>query len=266
MRLNFFGVKMINNTRGADEILGSRMLRIQTGKIPEHLKTRFQETALTEAVKLRSLRDELHTWTYMNVKEIESQYRSLCPKHSDRAAEISAPLKVMSALAGDGELGRMLDLALVRQQQKALELDDPLKVMKRALSNLAIQGYETVSVTQVALEMRHVLTLSLGSAFLAGFPEWTKSEWVGRKLRSEGLVKERFESARRIRMWGANLRFYTINPSFLERVKKYCVSENIQYPAATKKPQDFCQICETCLYRSVSCEIQEKRLEGRPEN
>ena len=259
MRLNFFGVKMINNTRGADEILGSRMLRIQTGKIPEHLKTKFQETALTEAVKLRSLRDELHTWTYMNVSEIESQYRSLCPKHSDRAAEISAPLKVMSALAGGGELGRMLDLALVRQQQKALELDDPLKVMRRALRNLAIQGHETVSVTQVALEMRHVLTLSLGSAFLAGFPEWTKSEWVGRKLRSEGLVKERFDVARRIRVWGANLRFYTISSAFLERVMKYCASEKIQYPTTTKKPQDFCQICETCQYRSVSCEIMAVR-------
>ncbi|HET9927236.1 MAG TPA: hypothetical protein VFQ09_00400, partial [Rubrobacter sp.] len=45
MRLNFFGVKMINNTRGADEILSSRMLRIQTARIPEHLRAKFHEAA-----------------------------------------------------------------------------------------------------------------------------------------------------------------------------------------------------------------------------
>lgn len=259
MRLNFFGVKMINNTRGADEIMGSRMLRIQTSRIPEHLKSKFQETAPTEAVKLRSLRDELHTWTFTNVSKIEAEYRSLYPKYSDRAGEIAAPLKVMSSITGDENLSRMLDLALLRQRQKALEMDDPVKVMKRALSNLAVQGYETVSVTQVALEMRYVLTLSLGSSFAMGFPEWTQAEWVGRRLRSEGLVNERFDGARRIRVWGSNLRFYTITSSFLERVKKYCASENIQYPTTTKKPQDFCQICETCQYRSVSCEIMAVR-------
>jgi hypothetical protein len=212
MRLNFFGVKMINNTRGADEILGSRMLRIQTGKIPEHLRAKFHESAPTEAGKLRALRDELHTWTFTNVPLIEERYRALYPKYSDRASEIAAPLKVMAALAGDPELARSLDLALLRQRQKALEMDDPVKVMKNALTNLAIRGYESVGVTQVALEMRHVLTLSLGSSFYAGFPEWTKSEWVGRKIRSEGLVDDRHDGASRIRVWGANLRFYRISP------------------------------------------------------
>jgi hypothetical protein len=265
MRLNFFGVKMINNTRGADEILSSRMLRIQTGRIPEHLKTKFHEAAPTDAGKLRALRDELHTWTFTNVSLIEEQYRALYPKYSDRASEIAAPLKVMSALAGDPELARSLDLALLRQRQKALEMDDPVKVMKRALTNLAIQGYETVGVTQVALEMRHVLTLSLGSSFYAGFPEWTKSEWVGRKLRSEGLVDERHEGASRIRLWGANLRFYRISQSFLERVKRYCAAENIQYPAAAKQPRDFCQSCETCQYQTASCEIMGMRRARRPE-
>jgi hypothetical protein len=266
MRLNFFGVKMINNTRGADEILGSRMLRIRTGVMPEYVRAQFQETAPTEALKLRALRDELHTWTFMNVSQIEAEYRALFPRYSDRATEIEAPLKVMCSLAADGDLRRMLDLALLRQKQKSLEMDDPLKVMKRALTNLAVQGYETVSVTQVALEMRYVLSLTLGSSFVGGFPEWTQAEWVGRKLRSEGLVDDRHNSAKRIRVWGANLRFYPISSSFLERVKKYCASENIKYPADTKKPQEFCQICETCQYRSSSCEIMVRRLETRPDN
>ncbi len=38
-KLNFFGVKMINNTSGADNILGSRMLRVQTRKIQKELQS-----------------------------------------------------------------------------------------------------------------------------------------------------------------------------------------------------------------------------------
>ena len=58
-RLNFFGIKMINNTSGVDAILGSRMFVIQTRK---HLP---QETALWEVTRSLSaepptgLRDEL---------------------------------------------------------------------------------------------------------------------------------------------------------------------------------------------------------------
>jgi hypothetical protein len=259
MRLNFFGVKMINNTRGADEILGSRMLRIQTGVIPEQVRAQFQETAPTETVKLRTLRDELHTWTFTNVSEIDAVYRALYPKNSDRAAEIAAPLRVMCSLAKDAEMGRRLELALLRQRQKALEMDDPVKVMKRALDNLVAEGYETISMTQVALEMRYILCLTLGSSFAAGFPEWTKPEWVGRKLRSEGLIDERAEGAKRSRVWGLNLRFYPVSPSFLERAGKQRPGDHARPPVEKKRPEDFCRVCQTCQYRTVSCEIMDRR-------
>lgn len=260
MRLNFFGVKMINNTRGADEILGSRMLRIRTGVIPEQLRAQFQEAPPTETMKLRALRDELHTWTFTNVSEIESKYRALYPKHSDRATEIAAPLRVMCSLAGDEETGRRLEVALLRQRQKTLEMDDPVKVLRRALDNLVSEGYETVSITQVALEMRYVLSLSLGSSFPMGFPEWTKPEWVGRRLRSEGFIDERAPGAKRSRVWGLNLRFYPVRPSHLDRVKRERKAQHIQKPADKKRPDEFCRVCETCQYRTVSCEIMDRRL------
>jgi hypothetical protein len=260
MRLNFFGVKMINNTRGADDILGSRMLRIRTGVIPEQLRAQFQEAVPTEAVRLRALRDELHTWTFMNVSAVEAEYRSLYPKHADRAAEIAAPLRVMCSLASDEETGRRLEAALLRQRQKALEMDDPVKVLRRALDNLVSEGYETVSITQVALEMRYVLCLSLGSSFPTGFPEWTKPEWVGRKLRSEGFIDERAAGAKRIRVWGLNLRFYPVSPSYLDRVRREHKTPHLQKSIDKKRPEEFCRVCETCQYRTVSCEIMERRL------
>jgi hypothetical protein len=66
-------------------------------------------------------------------------------------------------------------------------------------------------------------------------------------------------------VWGANLRFYPISQPFLERVKRYCAAENIKYPAAAKSPRDFCQMCETCQYRTASCEIMEMRRARRPD-
>lgn len=262
MRLNFFGVKMINNTRGADEILGSRMLRIRTGVIPEQFRAQFQEAPATETMKLRALRDELHTWTFANVSEIESKYRALYPKHSDRATEIAAPLRVMCALAGDEEMGRRLEVALLRQRQKALEMDDPVKVLRRALDNLVAEGYETVSITQVALEMRYVLSLSLGSSFPTGFPEWTKPEWVGRKLRSEGFIDERAQGAKRSRVGGLNLRFYPVSHSYLDQVRSERQTQLLHKPVHKKRPEEFCRVCETCQYRVVSCEIMDKRQKG----
>ena len=37
------------------------MPRIRTGVIPEQVRAQFQEMAPTETLKLRTLRDELHT-------------------------------------------------------------------------------------------------------------------------------------------------------------------------------------------------------------
>jgi hypothetical protein len=49
--LDFYGVKMINNTRGVGEILGSRMLKIQTRKIPESLRDEFGNLLPTETAR-----------------------------------------------------------------------------------------------------------------------------------------------------------------------------------------------------------------------
>jgi hypothetical protein len=76
--------------------------------------------------------------------------------------------------------------------------------------------------------MRYVLCLSLGSSFPMGFPEWTKPEWVGRKLRSEGFIDERAAGARRIRVWGLNLRFYPVSYSYLDRVRRERQTQHLQ--------------------------------------
>jgi hypothetical protein len=260
MRLNFFGVKMVNNTRGADEILGSRMLRIQTRAIPEQLKREFREAAPTEAVRLRALQDELHAWAFENVGLIDAKYRALCPKNADRLVEIAAPLRVMAALAGDEELSSMLEAALARQGRKAVDVSDPAKVLREALLNLVASGYETLSVTHLALEMRLLLGQACGRLFDGDMPEWAHPEWVGRRARAEGLLDASPARTKRIRVRGANLRFYPVTHVRLAEAK--APRADGKGAAAKKQPQEFCRTCDGCPYQSVPCELRSRARAG----
>lgn len=258
--LDFYGVKMINNTQGADQILSTRMLRIQTRKLPENVKKGFGGLLPTDSQKLQSLRDELHVWTFENVALIETEYKALYPKGSDRSDEITAPLRVMACLAGDLELRSQLEVALTRQKQKSLDLDDPKEVLHEALKNLIAQGYDMISITHLVLEMRNLISQDYGKSFTNEIPEWARPEWVGRMLRSFDLIDTNPERSKRIRVYGANLRFYPIHPSYLDEVKGWYEAQGTIIPIGTHEdPTDFCQVCDNCPFRALACEIMSRR-------
>lgn len=258
-RLNFYGVKMINNTQRADQILGSRMLRIQTDKISEGMKKQFQDLRAVDGHRLVEIRNELHTWAFENAALIDSEYRRLYPKRTDRAEEIHAPLKIMAALAGDAELSGKLEVALTRQKYRGRDLDDPREVLYEALKNLVAQGYEMISITHLVLEMRNLLHQDYGKSWTNELPEWARPEWVGRMLRSYNLLDEDPGKSMRKRVFGVHLRFYPINPSFVEQVRDQYAAEGVQIEAGTKDPTSFCNVCDTCQYRNNNCHIMEKR-------
>lgn len=260
--LDFYGVKMINNTQGADQILGSRMLRIQTRKIPEGLREEFGGLLPTQSARLHELRDELHTWTFENVALIEAEYRALYPKGTDRSDEITAPLRVMASLAGDVALRSQLEVALTRQKQKALDPDDPREILHEALKNLIAQGYEMISITHLVLEMRCLLAGDYGRSFTNEIPEWARPEWVGRMLRSHDLIDPDPGRSMRRRVYGANLRFYPIRPSYVEEVRSWFAGQGVEVPVGGREPVDFCRECETCPFSALSCEIMARRRGG----
>jgi hypothetical protein len=257
--LDFYGVKMINNTQGADQILGSRMLRIQTRKIPQGLREEFGGLLPTQSAKLHELRDELHTWTFENVALVEAEYRALYPKGTDRSDEITAPLRVMASLAGDAALRSRLEVALTRQRQKSLDPDDPREILHEALKNLIAQGYEMISITHLVLEMRGLLAGDYGRSFTNEIPEWARPEWVGRMLRSHDLIDPGPGRSMRRRVYGANLRFYPIRPSYVEEVRGWFAGQGVEVPAGGREPVDFCRECETCPFSALSCEIMARR-------
>jgi hypothetical protein len=259
--LDFYGVKLINNTQGADNILSSRMLRIQTRKIPENIKKEFSELLPTDNLKLQGLRDELHTWTFDNVGQVEAAYKELYPKGSDRSDEITAPLKVMALLADDLELRSKLEIALTRQKQRGIDLDDPKEVLHEALKNLIAQGYDMISITHLVLEMRSLIAQDYGKTFTNEIPEWARPEWVGRMLRSFDLIDTDPAHYKRMRVYGANLRFYPIRPTYLDEVRGWFAGQNVEITTGTREPTEFCQVCETCPFKTLACEIMTRRLE-----
>lgn len=257
-RLDFYGVKMINNTRGTGEILGSRMLRIRTARIPEVMKDRFGNLAPAESTRAGRLRDELHSWSFSNVSRIEEAYRALYPRTPDRSDEITAPLRVMAALAGDDELSARLQLTLVRQNQEPLKADDPEMLVREALKNLISQGYDTVSPTHVTLEARRLLGRG-GTSQADKTPTWLTPGWVGRMLRGLGVLDETPVGGRRIRLFGMNLRFFAIRESYLAETREGLAGRGINVTTDAKRPSDFCGDCECCPYSAFDCEIMRKR-------
>jgi hypothetical protein len=257
--LNFYGVKMINNTQGADRILSSRMLRIQTREIPEKRKQEFADLLPTESHKLNELRDKLHTWTFNNVAGIEEAYRRLYPKGSDRSDEITAPLKVMAEMAGDVSLISRLGLALNKQEQRSFDPDDPEEVLREAVKVLIGQGYNLFSITHLVLEMRNLITHNYGKSSHYEIPEWARPEWVGRMIRMLDLIDSDTNTHKRERVWGANLRFYPFRPGYVEEVRSEYAAKGIQLPLEPTNPTDFCQMCESCPYSTLSCEILPRR-------
>jgi hypothetical protein len=260
--LDFYGVKMINNTRGVDAILGSRMLRIQARKVPEALKAEFVARVPAPDSELASLRDELHTWAFDNVAEVEREYRAISSKGTDRAEEITAPLRVIASLTRDVGLKSQLERALARQQQRQVDLGNPGEVMRESLKRLVVQGYDTVSITHLVLEMRDLVAQDHGRPLTRDVAEWACPEWVGRALRREGLIDFTSPSAKRARVWGANLRFYPVASKFIAQVKEAFSNDGVEVTVGLKRPQEFCGNCESCPYQSLDCEIMKRRKRG----
>jgi hypothetical protein len=258
-RLNFFGVKMINNTTGADNILGSRMLRVQTRKIPDDLKGSLGIHEEIDASWLNSLRDELHTWTFEHVPLIDDTYKRLFPQPTDRATEIAAPLSVFARIAGDESLERGLEQVLMKNRQSVADPDDPIEVMKEAMKRLVKDGYREVSTTHVVLEMKTLVDQNTDRHLTNEIAKWEDPAWVGRQLRTHDIIDVNSQGARQW-LFGKSLRIYPIKDHFI--VESFHGEEDRNPGQSVRKPMDFCIGCRQCSYRIVGCPIMESRLEA----
>lgn len=261
-KLNFFGVKMINNTTGADAILGSRMLKVFTRKMSDELLSSRNKTEYFEnQPNTDSLRDELHTWTFENVTLIDATYKRLFPKPSDRHTEIAAPLRVFAEIAGEEELSKGLETALSVKSEAVEKPADPIDLMMRAVKNIVRAGYRQISTTHVTLEMKLINSqqaLDHHEPYRFKPEKWESPSWVGRSLRTYGFIDINAEGKREW-LFGKSLRIYPVNEEFLKKVSD---ENETYYKHLEKKPTDFCNGCISCVFRELNCPIMSTRTKA----
>lgn len=257
---NFFGIKVINNTRGSDSILGSRMLTINTRHMPGHVKV--DKSLKLEADVLNEVRNQLHTWAFNNVQAVAETYQAIFPNKTGRQDEIEAPLKVVAALSGDVALVTMLDKALSRQKNVTTDPFSPDEILREALQSIVRRSMERdgviptwVTVTQVMYEMASLVDVNYGKEFTTSLAVTEKPEWVGRTLIQRYVDPD---ARQRTTMYGKGLRAYKLTEDFLSAVMSKLSSESPAFSAELPKSENFkafCKACDTCPYK-LHCDMQ----------
>ncbi len=256
-KLNFFGVKFINNTQGVDDILGSRMLHIQTRTMPPEVRTEFHERQGLAPAKLKLLRDELHIWAFENIDRVMQVYADIVPGKSDRAEEITAPLKVIAALARDAEIEADFKTAIAMQRRKVIRPEDPVEVLWEALRNLVIQGYAWIMPNHLINEMKTLMPKVFDQQSTTQIPEWHQASWIGRQLRVFDLIDPN-TPGKRFRVRGGQLRAFPIHPRVLKEVREWAVEQDVEIRATgSAAPESFCQDCATCVYCGSGCDMMQ---------
>ena len=251
-RLNFFGIKLISNTSGADDILSTRMLRIQTRHMPETEQGNIHKFGVNEFKRIEKLRQELHTWAFKNCVFIDDLAAQSNEK-SGRFDEIALPLRVIAKLVSN-ECEKELEVALAKQKTVVVETNDPIETLKEAAKNLIKEGFIQFTITQVILELRTLLDENYGAGMTNEIPEWQRPEWVGRQLRTLGFLDTK--DLGRASLFGKRLKIMQFN--------EYAINEVVQELGATindfREPFDFCNGCQTCAYANSTCELRPQRL------
>mgnify|MGYP003645584444 CR=1 FL=1 len=248
--LNGFGIKVINNTVGTDGILGSRMIRIATRKMPKSIASDRVGMRGAGASELKQLQDKLHIWAFENVKVVDAVYLDQVPP-SEREDQIAAPLRVLAEVAEDAQLKAELERSLARSRTVAATDDtEPSDIVREAATNLVKCGQYMLSATNVALEARRLVGPNFGKSHVGEITEIDDEKVVGRIMKNLCLVEPQQQRAR---VRGVQIRAAKASESFLDEVF-----------GEGERPADigvggFCDTCASCPYVSQNCPILEKR-------
>lgn len=253
-KLNLFGIKLINNTAGVDEILGSRMLHVYTRKMPEYLKESFLKREKIDSLVLKEIQKSLHYWSFNNVREVYQTYLSVIGNKTDRSEEIAAPLKVMAKLSGNPFIAESLEIALSEQENRKGDINNPVNLLAKTIENLIGLGFKEVSIFHIQLELRSLA--GPGNNDIEDTP-WESPEWIGKQLRIHGhsLVGSEF----RKRLFGKNLRFVSLDPARVQETRER-LADTKGVVIKEKSPTDFCLGCSQCSYNQLDCELMKNRM------
>lgn len=260
-RLNFFGIKLINNTRGVDEILGSRMLTISTRQMPTGVS--LPRNGRLGQEQRAQLRDNLHVWAFSHVRDIARTLAEIFPEVSTRDVEIFAPIRVIAQLSGSEAIERRVDEALGAKREngsrtatEALE-EALLSILTEAI---AAQGRLRTVITVLEVQMRLKLREDphLGKSSTTDISDVENPEWIGRQLKD--VFAPIGAEPIRLEMHKRGTRFYPLGDAILS---KAIGLENAQREQLLEdnNPRAFCAECPTCPYQSL-CTMSERKLKA----
>ncbi|MGC8905294.1 hypothetical protein [Thermus sp.] len=246
LTLNFFGVKVITNTQGTGDILGSRMLVIRTARLRDLAKGKRPEGLPPEV--LRELRDNLYVWAMENATALHALYRERFAGEGERLEEIAAPLRTIAHHLGDEELVARLEEALRRQEGRLEDALSDADVLETALKEVIRQGYRThVALVHVIFEARRLVGDDWGRERTVDIPRWRDPKWVGQIARNYGWAAP--EGAVRPRLWDRQFRVMRLEPTFVERVVREFMERGVPLEPP-RQPLAFCldTPCTECAY------------------
>ena len=256
LTLNFYGVKVITNTQGTGEILGSRMLTIRTARLRD-LGQEERPQGLPHEL-LQELRDNLYIWAMENAKALHDLYRERFAGKGERLEEIAAPLRTIAHHIGDEEILSRLEEALRWQGDSQGESLSETDALLTGLKELIRQGYRThVSLDHVILETRRLLGDHWNRESTTQIPKWWDPKWVGQVMRNYGWAAP--ERSTRPRLWDRQFRILKLEPTFVERVLKEYREDGVKVELP-KQPLAFCldTPCVECAYLHY-CDFRQEK-------
>lgn len=248
---DFYGPKVINNTQGVDSILGSRMVYIQTRRMPQSIREEAKITG-SDPSTLIDLRNDFHLWGMSNAQHVHEAYRRLMDSKGDRDDEISAPLRAIAGLAEDETIQKSLDLALERQPTRRIDTEDPVELLKEAVYNSIRQGaIRQLSGAQLCLELRLIADQNQAQNWTTQIPVWQQAEWLGHQLRALE-IRDIHTKVSRIRLYGIVTRIYELRSGNVQEVVDDLTVAGKSAPLP-RSPLDFCEQtrCDDCPYNHV---------------
>lgn len=240
--MNFYGIKIVSNTKGVDAILGSRMMHISTQNMGQNDLEEFLSRKGLNTQELFDLKNCLHTWAFDHVADVDQLYQQEVAGSTARDEEIAAPLKVIAQLTGLPNALKWLEDSLGEQRVKKASFKTPEQALEYVMEKMATEGARRFSLIEVSLRLRQVLGV-------AGFskssrPLWSKPEWLSRRLRESGWIAEELK---RKNLFGYQMKVYGMSDQ--KRIERGAVG------AGKGKPFDFCGGCAGCPYRQMHCDI-----------
>lgn len=244
--LNFFGVKVISNTRGVDMILGSRMLFVLTKNIPgDEIPEFLGREGLTSA-ELETLRHDLHIWAFDNAEKVHEAYLEEVKGSSDRENEIAAPLRALARMIAVPEVMEAVESSLARQSARKRSYDNMDEAIEGVMDAFISEGRAEVSIIEVSLALRAAMHDRLKRK------EWDiRPEKISKRIRSLGYVEG---DGRRMTHFGYQMRVVQLSNA---KKLELGVTERSQIGVT-----GFCQGCKRCPYKDLACEIRPSRMKA----